>query len=148
MIINYSHNMIDGFKKFVLRGNVIDLAVGVVVGAAFGTVVNALVKDLITPLIGAIAKVPTFSNLMFTINGSQFMYGDFINTLISFTLIAVTVYFFVVLPVNALVAKFHHEPQKAPAEVTTKLCPECKSEIPKAAIRCAHCGIPLSEQSV
>jgi len=128
--------MLKGFKQFILRGNVVDLAVGVVIGAAFGTVVTAVVKDLITPLIGAVGKVPDFSSLSFTLRGSQFMYGDFINALLSFLLIAAAVYFFVVLPINALVARSHNEP---PADPTTRKCPECLSEIPLGAKRCAHC---------
>ncbi|MBY0376636.1 large conductance mechanosensitive channel protein MscL [Patescibacteria group bacterium] len=128
--------MLKGFKQFILRGNVVDLAVGVVVGAAFGTVVTALVKDLITPLIGALAKVPDFSGMVFTINGSKFMYGDFINALISFLLIATAVYFFVVVPINALIARSKKEP---PADPTTKKCAECKSEIAIDARRCAFC---------
>lgn len=126
----------DGFKNFILRGNAVDLAVGVVIGAAFGSVVNALVKDLLTPLIGAIAKTPDFSSLFFTLNGSKFMYGDFLNVIISFFLIAFTVYFFVILPMNALVHKKDVPPTK-------KTCPECKSEIPVEAKRCAHCTILL-----
>lgn len=98
--------MLTGFRDFVLRGNVVDLAVGVVIGAAFGNVVTALVKDFLTPLIGAIAQTPDFSQLMFTINGSKFMYGELINALISFLLVAAAVYFFVVLPMNKLLARF------------------------------------------
>jgi large conductance mechanosensitive channel len=129
--------MLKGFKDFILRGNVVDLAVGVVMGAAFGTVVSAIVKDLLTPLVGAIAKVPNFSNLAFTLNGSKFMYGDFINAFIAFLLVAVSVYFFVVMPVNALMAKVKKNP---PPDPTTKKCPECLSEIPKDAKRCAFCS--------
>jgi large conductance mechanosensitive channel len=129
--------MLKGFKDFILRGNVVDLAVGVVMGAAFGTVVSAIVKDLLTPLVGAIAKIPNFSDLIFTINGSKFMYGDFINALIAFLLVAVSVYFFVVVPVNALMTKVKKNP---PPDPTTKKCPECLSEIPLAAKRCAFCG--------
>ncbi|MBI5126343.1 MAG: large conductance mechanosensitive channel protein MscL [Candidatus Taylorbacteria bacterium] len=132
--------MIKGFKEFVLRGNVIDLAVGVVIGAAFTAVVNALVKGLITPFIGAIVKVPDFSKLYFTINDSQFLYGEFINSLVSFLLIAAVIYFFVVVPVNALLAKTKKTDQTVP---TTKKCPECLSEIPLAATRCAHCTSTL-----
>ena len=128
--------MIKEFKQFLLRGNVVDLAVGVVIGAAFGAVVTALVSDLLTPLIAAIAKVPDFSNLVFTINGSKFMYGHFINALISFVLVAGAVFFFVVEPMNVLVTRSHKEP---PADPTTKKCNECLSEIPLAAKRCAHC---------
>ncbi|HEU5451313.1 MAG TPA: large conductance mechanosensitive channel protein MscL [Terriglobales bacterium] len=128
--------MLKGFKQFVLRGNVVDLAVGVVVGAAFGAVVTAFVKDLLTPLIAAIVGKPDFSAFFFDFNGAHFAYGDFVNALISFLLIAAAVYFFVVVPVNALVQRYHHEP---PADPTTKKCPECLSEIPINARRCAHC---------
>ncbi len=128
--------MLKGFKQFVLRGNVIDLAVGVVVGAAFGTVVTALVKDILTPFIAAIFKAPDFSGLVFTINGSKFLYGDFINALISFLIVSFAVYFFVVLPINALV---NRSKRGAPVDPTTKKCPECLSEIPIDAKRCAHC---------
>lgn len=124
------------FKQFLLRGNVVDLAVGVVVGAAFGTIVTALVTDFLTPLIAAIAKVPDFSGLFFTINGSQFMYGHFINALISFLLVAGSVFFFVVKPMNILIAKSKKGP---PADPTTKKCTECVSEIPIEAKRCSHC---------
>lgn len=113
-----------------------DLAVGVVVGAAFGTVVSALVKDILTPLIAAIASVPDFSGLTFTINGSKFLYGEFINALISFLLVATAVFFFVIKPMNLLVNRSKKGP---PADPTTRKCPECQSEIPLSAKRCAHC---------
>lgn len=132
---------LNEFKKFLLRGNVVDLAVGVVVGAAFGTVVSAVVSDLLTPLIAAIAKVPDFSNLIFTINGSVFKYGHFINTLISFILVATAVFFFVIKPINLLVSRSHKEPSPDP---TTKKCTECLSEIPVDAKRCSHCTQPVS----
>lgn len=128
--------VIDGFKNFIIRGNAVDLAVGVVIGASFGTVVSTLVRGLLTPFIGAVAKVPDFSGLTFTINGSKFMYGEFINALISFLLVATAIYFFVVLPINAIVAKMK---RKEAANPTTKKCPECLSEIPLEAKRCAHC---------
>jgi large conductance mechanosensitive channel len=128
--------MLKDFKQFLLRGNVVDLAVGVVIGAAFGTVVTALVTDLLTPLIGAIAKVPDFGGLLFTLNGSQFMYGHFINALISFILVAGAVFFFVIKPMNFLIKKSRKE---EPADPTTKKCPECLSEIPIEAKRCSHC---------
>ncbi len=113
-----------------------DLAVGVVIGAAFGSIVNALVKDLITPLVAAIFKSTDFSSLSFTINGSKFLYGDFINSLISFLIIAAVVYFFVVTPTNLLISKMRKEP---PLDPTTKKCPECLSEINKDAKRCSFC---------
>jgi len=128
--------MLKEFKQFLLRGNVVDLAVGLVVGAAFGSIVSALVSDLLTPFIAAIAKVPDFSGFYFTINGSKFMIGHFINALISFILIAGAVFFFVVKPMNALVSRSHKEP---PADPTTKKCSECLSEIPIQAKRCSHC---------
>jgi len=131
--------MLKEFKQFLLRGNVVDLAVGVVIGAAFGTVVTALVSDLLTPLIAAIAKVPDFGGLLFTINGSQFMYGHFINAIISFLLVAAAVFFFVIKPMNMLIARSHKEP---PADPTTKKCKECLSEIPIAAKRCCCCCAP------
>jgi large conductance mechanosensitive channel len=128
--------MIKEFKQFLLRGNVVDLAVGVVIGAAFGTVITALVADFLTPLIAAVAKVPDFSNLFFTLNGSKFMYGHFINALISFILVAAAVFFCVVKPMNFLISRSKKE---APADPTSKKCPECLSEIPIDAKRCSHC---------
>ena len=130
--------MLKEFKQFLLRGNVVDLAVGIVVGVAFGTVVTALVADLLTPLIAAIAKVPDFSGLVFTINDSKFMYGHFINALISFVLVASAVFFFVVKPMNVLIAKSKKD--SVPADPTTKKCKECLSEIPLGAKRCSHCA--------
>ena len=128
-----------GFKAFLLRGNVVDLAVAVVIGVAFGVVVTAFVKDLVTPLIAALGGKPDFSALYFTVNNSKFMYGDFIDALIAFLVIALVIYFFVVVPVNALVARSRKEP---PADPTTKKCPECLSEIPVGARRCAFCASP------
>lgn len=133
--------MLKGFKQFLLRGNVVDMAVGIVIGAAFGAVVTGLVKDLLTPFIAAIVKQPDFSGLTFTIHGSKFLYGDFVNALLSFLIIAAAVYFFVVLPINALVARARKEP---PPDPTTKKCPECRSEIPIDAKRCAFCTSPVS----
>jgi len=132
-----------GFKQFLLRGNVVDLAVGVVIGAAFGAVVTAFVKDLLTPLIAAVVKQPDFSAFTFTVNGSKFLYGEFLNTLISFLLVAAAVYYFVVLPMNALVSRMRKEP--APADPTTKKCPECLSEIPIDARKCAFCTSPVAK---
>jgi large conductance mechanosensitive channel len=132
--------MLKGFKQFILRGNVVDLSVGVVIGSAFGAVVNAMVKDLLTPFIGAIAKSPDFSNLYFTINESKFMYGEFLNALISFIIIAVAVYFFVVVPINMLISRSKKE---APVDPTSKKCVECLSEIPIQATRCAFCTTKL-----
>ena len=134
--------MLSGFKQFILRGNVIDMAVGVVVGAAFASVVTAFTKDLLTPLIGALVKTPSFANVKFTINSSEFLLGDFINAAIAFLLVAGAVYFFVVLPINLLVERMKKAP--VPADPTTKKCPECLSEIPVQAKRCAHCSQPVS----
>ena len=133
--------MLKGFKQFMMRGNVIDLAVAVVIGAAFGAVVTALVKDLITPLVAAVVGKPDFSAIVFEVNGSKFMIGDFINALVSFVLISAAIYFFVVLPVNAFTARMRRG--EAPPDPTTKKCPECLSEVPIAAKRCAFCTSPL-----
>ena len=132
----------SGFRKFLLRGNVVDLAVAVVIGAAFGGVVQALVKSFITPLIGAFGGVPDFSELAFAINGSRFAIGEFINALLSFVIIAAVVYFFVVLPVNKLMERYKTDEPVGPK---TRECSECLSKIPVAARRCAFC---TSEQGV
>src|SRR4029077_12644879 len=128
-----------GFKAFFLRGNVVDLAIAVVIGVAFGVVITAFVKDLVTPLIAALGGKPDFSSLYFTINKSRFLYGDFFNALIAFVIIASVIYFFVVVPYTALIERSRKEP---PADPTTKKCPECLSEIPKDARRCAFCTSP------
>ena len=130
-----------GFKKFLLRGNVVDLAVAVVIGAAFGAVVQALVKDIVTPIIGAFGGVPDFSAWFFTINGSKFLIGDFINALLGFVIIAAVVYYFVVLPVQRLMDRYKGEPPVAP--VTTRECPYCLSKVPLAATKCAFCTSEL-----
>lgn len=129
--------MLKDFKEFVLRGNVVDLAIAVVIGAAFGAVITALVKDLITPIIAAIGGQPDFSSLSFTINGSHFLYGDFINAVITFLIIAAAVFFFVVVPLNALIERSRRN--QATPDPTTRTCPECLSEIPMEARRCAFC---------
>jgi large conductance mechanosensitive channel len=135
--------MLDGFKKFILRGNVVDMAVGVVIGAAFASVVGAFTKDFLTPLIGAVVgKTGDFATFSFKIRDSVFNLGDLINQTIAFLLIAAAVYFFVVLPVNALVVRMHKD--EAPAAPTTKKCPECLSDIPIEAKRCAHCTQPVA----
>jgi large conductance mechanosensitive channel len=126
-----------GFKQFLMRGNVLDLAVAVVMGAAFGAVVTALVKDFINPLIAAVMGKPDFSAIAFTVNGSKFAIGDFFNALVSFVLIGASVYFLVILPVNTLMARIKRG--EVPPDPTTKKCPECLSEIPIAARRCAFC---------
>jgi large conductance mechanosensitive channel len=133
--------MLKGFKQFLLRGNVVDLAVAVVIGGAFGSVVTALVKDLITPLIAAVIGQPDFSAIVFTVNGSQFLIGDFINALLSFVLVAAAIYFFVVTPMNMMVERRNRG--AAPPDPTTKKCPECLSEVPIAARRCAFCAQPF-----
>lgn len=133
--------MLKGFRQFLLRGNVVDLAVAVVIGAAFGAVISALVKDLITPLIAAIFGKPDFSALTFEVNGSKFLYGDFINALVAFLLVAAAIYFVVVLPMNALTARMRRG--EASPDPTTRKCPECLSEVPVAARRCAHCTSAL-----
>jgi large conductance mechanosensitive channel len=129
--------MLKDFKTFLLRGNVVDLAVAVVLGVAFGAVITALVKDLITPIIALIFGKPDFSALSFTINSSHFLYGDFLNALFAFVTIAAAVFFFVVVPVNALMARRRTQPD---VESETRPCTECLSDIPRQARRCAFCG--------
>jgi len=133
-----------GFRAFLLRGNVVDLAVGVVIGVAFGAVVTAFVKDLVTPLIAALGGQPDFSQLYFTINRSKFLYGDFFNAIIAFLVVAAVIYFFVIMPFTALVSRSRKEP---PADPTTKKCTECMSEIPIGAKRCAFCTQPQPAQA-
>jgi large conductance mechanosensitive channel len=128
--------MVKDFRDFILRGNVVDLAVAVVIGAAFGAVVTAFVSDFVTPLIAAIGGQPDFSALDFTINGSTFRYGHFINQLLSFLIIAAVVFFFVVVPVNQLMARRKTEPE---VDDTVRECPQCLSSIPRGARRCAFC---------
>jgi large conductance mechanosensitive channel len=139
---SWENTMLKGFRDFILRGNVVDLAVAVVIGAAFGAVVTALVADIITPFIAAIVQKPDFSSLILTINGGKIKYGDFLNALISFLLIAAAVYFFVVLPLNTLLNRFKKPVPAAPP--ATKTCPECLSDIPAAARRCSHCTQPVA----
>jgi large conductance mechanosensitive channel len=128
-----------GFKAFLLRGNVVDLAIAFVIGVAFSAVIAAFVKDLVTPLIAALGGQPDFASLYFTVNKSKFMYGEFLNALIGFVIIAAVIYFFVVIPYGALLARSRKEP---PADPTTKKCTECLSEIPIGARRCAFCSSP------
>jgi large conductance mechanosensitive channel len=137
--------MLSGFKQFILRGNVVDMAVGVVIGSAFATVVGAFTKDLLTPLIAAIVGKPDFSSIGFDIRTTHFPVGDFINAAVAFILVAAAVYFFVVTPVNLLIARMRKAP--APADPTTKKCSECLSEIPIDARRCAHCSQPQLAQA-
>lgn len=134
--------MLKGFRDFIMRGNVIDLAVAVVIGAAFGAVVTAFTKDLLTPLIAALVGKPDFSAIKFTVNASEFLIGDFINALVSFILVAAAVYLFVVSPMNAIIARRRRG--EAPADPTTKKCPECLTEIPIAARRCYACAQPVA----
>jgi large conductance mechanosensitive channel len=133
--------MLKEFRQFILRGNLVDLATAVVIGTAFTAVVNAIVKDLITPLVAAIGGKPSFDNLAFTINGSRFAYGDFLNELLTFLIIAAVVFFLVIKPVNALLERFKPEPK---VDQPTRECPECLSDVPEAARRCAFCTSALA----
>jgi large conductance mechanosensitive channel len=133
--------MLKEFREFAMKGNVVDMAVGIVIGVAFGAVITALVADLITPVIAAIGGNPDFSGLDFTINGSRFAYGHFINALIAFVLVAAAVFFLVVKPVNALMARRRTETD---VESTTRECPHCLSQIPTGARRCAFCTSEVS----
>jgi large conductance mechanosensitive channel len=128
--------VVKDFKAFLLRGNLVDMAVGIVIGIAFGAVIAAFVADLVTPLIAAIFGKPDFAGLSFTLNGSHFAYGAFLNALLSFVLVAIVLFFLVIKPVNALVARSRTAP---PEDPSTRNCPECLSEIPIAASRCAFC---------
>jgi len=132
---------VKGFKAFLLRGNVVELATAVVIGVAFGVVITAFVKDLVTPLLAAIGGQPDFSSMSFTVNNSKFLYGDFLNELLAFLLIAAVIYFLVIVPYTAMMARSKKEP---PADPTTRKCPECLSEIPIDAQRCAFCGEPVA----
>lgn len=134
--------MFKDFKKFILRGNVVDLAVAVVIGAAFSAIVTALVKDLVTPLLAALGGKPDFSRLFFTLNHSRFMYGDFLNAVVSFLLIAAVVFFLVVQPLNKLVTISNRS--KGSEEPTETKCPHCLNDIPKAATRCGFCTSQLT----
>jgi large conductance mechanosensitive channel len=132
--------MLDGFKKFILRGNVVDMAVGIVIGASFGGVVTSLVKALIEPLIALLVGKPNFDSIAFTVRSTTFPVGAFLTAIVNFVLIAAAIYFFVVTPVNALIARMHRG-EKLP-DPTTKKCTECLSEIPIDARRCSHCAQP------
>jgi large conductance mechanosensitive channel len=137
-------DMLSGFKQFILRGNVVDLAVGVVIGAAFTAVVNALVADILTPFISAVARLPDFSTWEIQLGEAVFKYGHFLNALISFVIVAAAVYFLVVTPINTLIHRTRHA--EKPADPTTKKCPACLSEIPIKATRCAFCTIDLGDK--
>ena len=128
--------MLREFRAFVLRGNMVDLAVAVVIGTAFTAVVNALVADIITPLIAAVGGEPNFDRLAFTINESRFAYGDFFNAVLTFLIVAAVMFFLVLKPVNLLLEQFQTETE---VESPTRPCPECLSQIPRAATRCAFC---------
>jgi large conductance mechanosensitive channel len=134
--------MLKGFRDFVLRGNVIDLAVAVIIGTAFGAIVTSFVKDVMTPLISAVVGKPNFESLVLEVNGGKVMYGNFLNAAIYFLIVAFVVYFGMVLPINTLMNKFKKPIPEAPP--TTRPCPECLSDIPLAAKRCAHCGQPVA----
>ena len=135
--------MLKGFRDFILRGNVVDLAVGVVIGAAFGAVVTSFTKDLLTPAIAAVVGRPDFSGLAITLNGSKLLVGSFLNALISFVLVATAVYFAVVVPMNMVMSRISKPAPEAAAEPATKTCTECALEIPVAARRCPHCTSPV-----
>jgi large conductance mechanosensitive channel len=130
--------MLKDFKAFILRGNMVDLAIAVVIGAAFSSVIMALVRDIITPIIAAIGGKPSFEDLSFTINHSTFQYGDFVNAVLSFLIVATAVFFFAVVPLTKLIKRLNLLPAEKPAPVT-KPCPHCLSDIPEAASRCAFC---------
>jgi large conductance mechanosensitive channel len=135
----------SGFRKFILRGNVIDLAVGIVIGAAFTAVIQALVKGMITPIIGVFGGIPDFADWYFTVNNSRFAIGEFINALLSFLIIAAVVYFLIVLPVNALMDRF--KPEES-LELRKRDCPKCLSKVPYLAERCAFCTADIGSADV
>ena len=133
--------MLKGFRDFILRGNVVDLAVAVIIGAAFNAIVNSMVKDVLTQVIAAIAGKPDFSGVVLKLRGTPIMLGNFLNAAISFLIVASVVYFGIVLPLNTLLARLKKPASEAPSSMKT--CPECLSEIPLAAKRCAHCTQPV-----
>ena len=135
--------MLKGFRDFILRGNVVDLAVAVILGAAFNSIVNSLVGDVLNPLIAAMVGKPDFSGVILHVAGGQIKVGTFLNAAVSFLIVASVVYFAIILPMNAVQARFKKPAAEAPAAPTTKSCPECLSEIPLAARRCAHCAQPV-----
>jgi large conductance mechanosensitive channel len=136
--------MLQDFRAFILRGNLVDLAVAVVIGTAFTAVVNAFVRDVITPLIAAVGGKPNFGNLAFTINGSRFAYGDFLNALLTFLIVAAVMFFLVIKPVNVLLDALQTQPE---VDSPTRSCPECLSQIPRAASRCAFCTTEVAAEA-
>jgi large conductance mechanosensitive channel len=136
--------MLREFRAFILRGNLVDLAVAVVIGTAFTAVVNAFVKDIVTPLIAAVGGKPNFGGLAFTINGSRFAYGDFLNALLTFLIVAAVMFFLVIKPVNLLLDELRTEPE---VDSPTRACPECLSQIPRAAARCAFCTSEVAAEA-
>jgi large conductance mechanosensitive channel len=136
--------MLREFRAFILRGNLVDLAVAVVIGTAFTAVVTALVKDIVTPLIAAVGGDPNFGRLAFTINGSRFAYGDFFNAVVTFLIVAAVMFFLVIKPVNALMDALQTEPE---VDSPTRPCPECLSQIPRAAARCAFCTSEVAAEA-
>ena len=136
--------MLREFRAFILRGNLVDLAVAVVIGTAFTAVVNALVKDIVTPLLAAVGGNPDFGRLAFTINGSRFAYGDFLNAALTFVIVAAVMFFLVIKPVNVLLDAMQTEPE---VDSPTRPCPECLSQIPRAASRCAFCTTEVAAES-
>ncbi|MBA3841774.1 MAG: large conductance mechanosensitive channel protein MscL [Actinobacteria bacterium] len=137
--------MLKDFRQFILRGSLVDLAVAVVIGTAFTAVIAAFVADIITPLIAAIGGKPDFGALAFTINGSHFLYGAFLNALVTFLIVAAVLFFFVIRPVNMLMERRRTEPD---VESTTRECPECLSQIPVGARRCAFCAAQVEPVAV
>lgn len=139
--LNQEEQMLKGFRDFILRGNVVDLAIAVIIGAAFNAIVNSLVKDILTQFIAAVVGKPDFSGVVFKLNGTPIYIGNFINATISFLIVAFVVYFCVVVPVSKVMARFKPPVVEVP---TTKKCPQCKSDIPVDATRCAHCTQPVA----
>jgi large conductance mechanosensitive channel len=133
--------MLKGFRDFILRGNVVDLAIAVIIGAAFNSIVNSFVKDVLGQFISAVVGKPDFSNVVFKLNGTPVYIGNFLNATISFLIVAFVVYFFIVMPTSKIMARFKPPVVEAPA---TRKCPQCKSDIPVDATRCAYCTQPVS----
>jgi len=136
--------MLKGFRDFVLRGNAVDLAVAVIIGAAFNAIVTSLVSDVLNPLIAATVGKPDFSSVILDVHGGHIKVGNFLNAVLSFLIVAAVVYFAIVLPVNHLMARMKKPEEAPPPPPATKVCAECLSEIPAAARRCAHCAQPVA----